>query len=71
MCRYAVVVEHIGADYCAYPSDLPGCMTSGESVEETLENMRNAIALHLRGLREDGLPVLDTLRTAIYVEVAP
>lgn len=70
MRRYAVVVEHIGANYSAYVPDLPGCVASGESVEETLANMRAAIALHLRGLREDGLPVPDPSSTTTYVEVA-
>ena len=70
MRRYAVVVEHIGANYSAYAPDLPGCVATGESVEETLANMRDAIALHLRGLREDGLPVPDPSSTTTYVEVA-
>ncbi len=70
MRRYAVVVEHAGSNYSAYAPDLPGCVASGESVEETLANMREAIALHLRGLREDGLPVPDPSSTTTYVEVA-
>lgn len=70
MRRYAVVVEHIGANYSAYVPDLLGCIAAGESVEETLANMREAIALHLRGLREDGLPVPDPSSTITYVEAA-
>ncbi len=70
MRRYAVVVEHIGANYSAYVPDLPGCVASGESSEETLATMREAIALHLRGLREDGLTVPDPSSTTTYVEVA-
>ena len=70
MRRYAVVVERAGSNYSAYAPDLPGCVASGDSVEETLANMREAIALHLRGLREDGLPVPDPSSTTTYVEVA-
>lgn len=70
MRRYAVVVERAGSNYSAYAPDLPGCVASGDSVEETLANMREAIALHLRGLREDGLPIPDPSSTTTYVEVA-
>lgn len=70
MRRYAVVVERAGSNYSAYAPDLPGCVASGDSVEETLANMREAIALHLRGLRDDGLPVPDPSSTTTYVEVA-
>lgn len=70
MRRYAVVVEHFRANYSAYVPDLPGCVATGESMEDTLANVREAIALHLRGLHEDGLPVPDPSSTTTYVEVA-
>lgn len=70
MRRYAVVIEHAGRNYSAYVPDLPGCVASGESVEETMANMREAIAIHLLGLREDGIPVPEPSSTAGYVEVA-
>ncbi|MDA8346652.1 MAG: type II toxin-antitoxin system HicB family antitoxin [Thermaerobacter sp.] len=57
----------MGAHYSAYAPDLPGCVAAGASVEETLANMRDVIAFHLRGLREDGLsyprPIEDSRRT--------
>jgi len=54
MERYLVVIERAPHNYAAYSPDLPGCVTTGATREETLENMRQAIAMHLAGLQEDG-----------------
>lgn len=43
--------------YGAWAPDLPGCIALGDTVEETEREMREAIAFHLAGLREDGLPL--------------
>jgi len=55
--RYAIVIEQAEGNYSAYVPDLPGCVTTGATLEETERNMREAIAFHLEGLREDGLPI--------------
>ena len=55
--RYLVVYEKGPANYSAYSPDLPGCVATGSTLEETRQNMRGAIEMHLSGLREDGLPV--------------
>ena len=55
--RYLVVYEKGPTSYSAYSPDLPGCVAAGTTLEETRENMRGAIGLHLAGMREDGLPV--------------
>jgi len=52
--RYAIVIEHAGANYSAYAPNLPGCVATGESVAEVERNMREAIEFHLSGLREYG-----------------
>jgi predicted RNase H-like HicB family nuclease len=54
MC-YAVVIERAGNNYSAYVSDLPGCVATGRTVEETEVEIREAIEFHLEGLREDDL----------------
>jgi predicted RNase H-like HicB family nuclease len=54
MC-YAVVIERPGNKYSAYVSDLPGCVATGRTVEETEVDIREAIEFHLEGLREDDL----------------
>ncbi len=54
--RYAVVVERgeSGGNCSAYSPDVPGCIATGDTVEQTLENMREALEFHVRGLVEDG-----------------
>ena len=51
--RYAIVIEEAGGNYSAYAPDLPGCVATGASVEQTERKMREAVAFHLKGLRED------------------
>jgi len=68
--QYLVVLERTDRNYGAYSPDLPGCVATGETVEETLQLMREAIELHVRGLEEDGLPVPEPTSTASYVSVA-
>ena len=55
--RYAIVIEKAENNYAAYVPDLPGCVATGVTVEETEREMREAIALHIRGMQEDGLPI--------------
>ena len=69
MKRYAIVVEKAKANYAAYVPDLPGCVATGATVAETERRLREAIALHVRGLLEDGLPVPEPSSVVDYVEV--
>jgi predicted RNase H-like HicB family nuclease len=55
--RYAVVIERAKGNYSAYVPDLSGCVTTGATVEEVERNIKEAVAFHLDGLREDGLPI--------------
>ncbi|MDE0208092.1 MAG: type II toxin-antitoxin system HicB family antitoxin [Candidatus Tectomicrobia bacterium] len=55
--KYAVVVEKAENNYSAYAPDLPGCIATGKTKAEATRNLREAIALHVEVLREDGLPV--------------
>ena len=68
--RYAIVIEKAENNYAAYVPDLPGCVTTGETVEETERQIREAIEFHIRGLREDGLPIPEPSSKVNYVEVA-
>ncbi|MDE2663388.1 MAG: type II toxin-antitoxin system HicB family antitoxin [Gemmatimonadota bacterium] len=52
--KYAVIVERAGNNYSAYVPDLPGCVATGDTRREVARKMREAIAFHLDGLREDG-----------------
>lgn len=68
--RYAIVIEQAGANFSAYVPDLPGCVVAGDSVQEVEAAIREAIAFHLDGLREDGLPVPAPVSVVEYVEIA-
>ena len=52
--RYAIVIEKAEANYSAYVPDLPGCIATGDTVAATEQSIREAIELHLCGMREDG-----------------
>jgi len=66
--RYLVVVEKTENNYSAYVPDLPGCIATGATAEDVQQNIREAIAMHMKGLREDGLPVPATQTQAEFVE---
>lgn len=69
--QYAIVIEHQpGSNYSAYVPDLPGCVSTGDSLEEVQQNIKEAIAFHLRGLREDGEPIPEPITRVAYAEVA-
>jgi predicted RNase H-like HicB family nuclease len=67
---YAIVIEKGTANYGAYVPDLPGCIATGDTLEETEQNIREAITFHLEGLREEGLPIPQPSSKVEYVEVA-
>jgi len=67
--RYAVVIEKAENNYAAYVPDLLGCVATGETSEEAEEQIREAIEIHLRGMREDGLPIPEPSSKVEYVEV--
>jgi predicted RNase H-like HicB family nuclease len=68
LMRYAVVIEKAGSNYGAYVPDLPGCIATGDSVEEVGENIREAIRFHIDGMKEDCLPIPEPSARAEYVE---
>lgn len=68
--RYAIVIEKAENNYAAYVPDLLGCVATGETIEETEREIREAIDLHLRGMREDGLPIPLPSVQVDYVELA-
>ncbi len=69
MSEYLVVVEKAEDNYAAYSPDLPGCAVTADTKEEALKLMREAIDLHIRGLREDGLPIPEPSTSAEYLAV--
>jgi predicted RNase H-like HicB family nuclease len=68
--RYAVVIEKAEGNYAAYVPDLPGCVATGATVQETEREIQEAIKFHLEGLRADGLPIPEPSSRVEYVEVS-
>src|SRR6266403_3507473 len=67
--RYMVVVERGATSWGAHVPDLPGCVAGGETREDVLQLIREAIEFHIDGLREDGLPVPAPSSEGKFVEV--
>ncbi len=67
--RYAIVIEKAESNYSAYVPDLPGCVATGATVAETEAEIREAIAFHLEGMREDGLAIPVPQSQVEYVEI--
>jgi len=68
--RYLVVVEEGATSFGAYVPDLPGCVAAGETREEVLRLIREAIEFHIEGLKQEGQPVPPPSSTSAVVEVA-
>jgi predicted RNase H-like HicB family nuclease len=54
MHRFLIVIESAGNNFSAYSPDLPGCVAAGETHEETIQLMHEAVAFHLEGMRAHG-----------------
>ncbi len=67
--RYLVVVEQGSTSFGAYVPDLPGCVAAGETRDEVLALIREAIEFHIEGLREDGQPVPAPSSTSEIIDV--
>jgi predicted RNase H-like HicB family nuclease len=68
---YAVIFERAESNWAAYVPDLPGCVSTGKTLEETERNVREAISGHIQTLREFGEPVPEPTSVAKEIEVAP
>ena len=68
--KYLIVIEKTATGFSAYSPDLPGCVSTGATEEETERNMREAIEFHIDGLREEGYEVPPPTSRSSYVEIA-
>jgi len=70
MFRYTIIVEKTNSNYSAYCPDLPGCIATGLTVDETIERMKKAIEFHIEGLKKDGLEIPKPFTKVTSIEVA-
>jgi predicted RNase H-like HicB family nuclease len=69
MHKYLVIFEKARDNYSAYSPDLPGCIATGKTREAVEKNIKEAITFHIKGLKEDGLPLPEPASFTEYVEV--
>lgn len=66
--KYLIVIEKTANNLSAFSPDLPGCVATGATQAEVEERMREAIRMHLDGMREDGIPIPEPSSVAEYIE---
>ena len=67
--QYLVILEKGPTSYGAYVPDLPGCVAAADSRDEVLTLIREAIEMHIEGLREDGQPIPEPSSFSAVVDV--
>ena len=67
--RFAILMEQTSTGFSAHVPDLPGCIAAGESREETLQLIREAVALHLDAMRRHGEPIPTPTSILEYVDI--
>jgi predicted RNase H-like HicB family nuclease len=67
--KYLVIVEKGPDDLSAYVPDLPGCVSTGRTIEEVLHNVREAVEGHLEVMREYGDAIPQPLTEAAQIDV--
>ncbi len=67
--KYTVIIEEGENSFGAYVPDLPGCVAVGETREEALHLIQEAIEFHLEGMKEDGLTIPEPTSTSELIEV--
>ncbi len=70
MYRFLIVIEKAGDNYSAYCPDLPGCVATGKTQEETERNMHEAVKMHIEGMIEDKITIPENVTLAEYIAVA-
>ncbi|WP_017660355.1 type II toxin-antitoxin system HicB family antitoxin [Baaleninema simplex] len=68
--RYLIVIEKTETGYSAYSPDLPGCVATGQTRQEIEQNMREAIAFHLEGLKAENLEIPSPQASSTYITVS-
>lgn len=66
--KYLIVIEKMPKNLSAFVPDLPGCVATGTTQTEIGQRMRDAIRMHLDGMREDGLAIPPPSSIAEYIE---
>ena len=68
--KYLIVIERTATGFSAYCPDVPGCIATGATREETEREMSDALTFHVEGLRLEGVKRPSPHTAAGYVEIA-
>lgn len=68
--RYMVIIEKGESSYGAFVPDLPGCIAVGETEQEVIELIQEAIQFHLEDLQTEGQPIPQPVSKSTFIEVA-
>jgi len=67
--RYLIIIEKAAGNFSAYSPDLPGCVATGKTRAAAEKNMKKAIEMHIRSLKQDNLPLPESRSSAEYVNI--
>ena len=70
MYKYSVIIEKIEGNYSAYCPDLPGCIATGKSIEDTLAHIKESIQFHIEGMKKEGFPIPRPSSKVKYIEIS-
>jgi len=70
MHKYTIIIEKAGDNYSAYFPDLPGCIATGPTGEETTQRMKQTIEFHIEGLKREKMAIPKPSTRATSIEVA-
>jgi predicted RNase H-like HicB family nuclease len=68
--QYAVVIEKAPRNYSAYVPDVPGCAVTGRTVQQTIDRLREALAMHFQDMAERGEQLPDPETIVDHIDVA-
>lgn len=68
--KYPVIIEKAHGNYSAYSPDLPGCVATGPTADETLVRMKEAIKFHIDGLKKEGFAIPEPSTEVKYIKVS-
>ncbi len=70
MPKYTIIIEKAEGNYSAYCHDLPGCIATGSTVDETIQRMKEALEFHIEGVKEERVAIPEPSTRAVSIEVA-
>ena len=68
--KYAIIIEKGESNYSAYAPDVLGCIATGDTVEETIQLMKEALEFHFESMKEEGYPIPEPTTHCAYIKPA-